>query len=113
MMYLAQIAAVLYVTWASIHYDWYDGHPNGYATAVVAFIAALLVTAIIIEVRLLPSRLARLRVRIFGLKDEPRDEITSLAPPFRQARDSFKNIRGPRIGEDPRQLIKIPPKLPL
>ena len=101
-MYLAQIGAVVYVTWASIHYDWYDGHPNGYATAIVAFFAALLVTAIIMEIKLLPARFARLHQRIFGLKDEPRDEIPRLPRSFRHPRNSIEDRSRLRIGKDSR-----------
>ena len=97
MMYLAQIAAVLYVTWASIYYQW---ETSGYAVSVVAFFAALLVTAIIIEIKLLPSRLARLR-RLVGLKDEPADEIPCLPRPARHSRDSLQDGRRLRIGKDP------------
>jgi hypothetical protein len=97
MMYLAQIGAVLYVTWASIHYEW---TPNGYAVAVVAFFAALLVTAIIIEIKLLPSRFARLHQRIFGLKDEPGDEIPRLPRAFRHGRNALHDRGRLRIGKD-------------
>lgn len=110
MMYLAQIAAFAAVTWAGIHYEW---TPNPYALGIVAFLTALLVTAIIIEIKLLPSRLTRLHRRIFPLKDEPRDEVLSFTPTFRHARNSLQDGRGPRIGEDPSQLIQIPPKPPL
>lgn len=99
MMYLAQIAAVLAVTWASIYYQW---ETSGYAVAVVAFFAALLVTAIIIEIKLLPSRLARLRGRIFGLKDEPRREIASLPRSSWHVGDSTQNRSRLRISKDPR-----------
>ena len=98
MMYLAQIAAALYVTWASIYYQW---ETSGYAVSVVAFFAALLVTAIIMEIKLLPARLARLHSRIFGLKDEPRDEVLSLPAPLRHPRNSLQDGRGLRIGKDP------------
>ena len=98
MMYLAQIAAALYVTWASIYYQW---ETSGYAVSVVAFFAALLVTAIIIEIKLLPSRFARLR-RLIGLEDEPGDEIAGFPAPFRHPRNSLQDRRGLRIGKDPR-----------
>ena len=98
MMYLAQIAAVLYVTWASIYYQW---GTSGYAVSVVAFFAALLVTAIIIEIKLLPLRFARLRTRLVGLKDEPADEIPCLPRPARHSRYSLQDGRRLRIGKDP------------
>ena len=99
MIYLAQIAAVLAVTWASITYNW---TPNGLVVAIVAFFAALLVTAIIIEIKLLPSRLSRLYRRVFPLKDEPGDEIAGFPAPFRHPRNSLQDRRGLRIGKDPR-----------
>ena len=103
MMYLAQIGAVLYVTWASIHYDWFDGQrPNGYAVALVAFFAALLVTAIIMEIKLLPSRLARLYDRIFGLKDEPGDKVLRLPRTLWHSGDTLEDRPRLRIGKDSR-----------
>ena len=99
MMYLAQIGAVLFVTWASIHYEW---ETSGYAVSVVAFFAALLVTAIIMEIKLLPSRLARLHDRIFGLKDEPGDEVLRLPRTSWHIGDSSQHRRRMRIGKDTR-----------
>jgi hypothetical protein len=98
MLYLAQIAAVLAVTWASITYEW---TPNPFVVAIVAFFAALLVTAIIIEIKLLPARLSRLYRRVFPLKDEPGDEVLSLPTTFRHPRNSLQDGRGLRIGKDP------------
>ena len=98
MMYLAQIAAVAAVTWAAITYEW---TPNPYVVGVIAFFAALLVTAIIMEIKLLPARFARLHGRIFGLKDEPGDEVLSFPPPLRHPRNSLQDGRGLRIGKDP------------
>lgn len=99
MMYLAQIAAFVGVTWLGITYEW---TPNPYALAIVAFLAALLVTAIIIEIKLLPARLSRLYRRVFPLKDEPGDEVLSLPTTFRHPRNSLQDGRGLRIGKDPR-----------
>lgn len=99
MMYLAQIAAFLAVTWASIYYEW---TPNPYATGIVAFFAALLVTAIIIEIKLLPSRLARLHRRCFGLKHEPRDEIARLPRTSWHRYNAVEDRRRLRIGKDSR-----------
>jgi hypothetical protein len=99
MMYIAQISAFFAVTWASIYYEW---TPNPYVTGVVAFLAALLVTAIIMEIKLLPSRFARLHSRVLGLKDEPRDEVLSLPATTRHPRNSLQDGRGVRIGKDPR-----------
>lgn len=104
MMYFVQICAVLYVFWASIYYDWGDGKPNGYAVSVVAFLAALLVTAIVIEIRLLPSRLARLRSsitrRLVGLKDELGREIASLPRSSWHGSDSLEDRSRLRIEKD-------------
>ena len=97
-MYLAQIAAFVGTTWLGIHYEW---TPNPYVLGIVSFFAALLVTAIIIEIKLLPSRLSRLYRRVFPLKDEPRDEVLSLTTTFRHPRNSLEDGRGLRIGKDP------------
>lgn len=99
MMYFVQICAVLAVTWASIHYEW---TPNGYAVAIVAFFAALLATAIVIEIKLLPSRFARLHNRIFGLKDEPRDEVLRLPRTLWHRGDTLEDRSRLRIGKDSR-----------
>lgn len=97
MMYVAQFGAVLFVTWASIHYEW---TPNPYATGVVALLAALLVTAIIMEIQLLPTRLARLYRRIFRLNDEPASEIPRLARSRRHGNYPLEDRRRLRIGKD-------------
>jgi len=110
MMYVVQIAVVVFITWASIHYEW-DAH--GPAIAFVAIMAAAIVTGIIYELKLLPSRLARLCDRIFGLKDEPGDEIASLGAAFRHPRNTFEDRGRSRIGEDPRQFVKVTSELPL
>lgn len=98
MLYLAQAAAFTYVIWASIYYEW-DAGP--YAPGIVAMFAALLVTAIIIEIKLLPSRFARVHKRIFGLKDEPTGEITRLPRSTRHGDNPLEYRPGFRIGKDP------------
>ena len=97
-MYLAQIAAFVGTTWLGIHYEW---TPNPYVLGIVSFFAALLVTAIIIEIKLLPARFSRLYRRVFPLKDESGDEVLSLPAPIRHARNSLQDGRGLRIGKDP------------
>lgn len=98
-MYLLQIAAFGYVTYLGIYYEW---TPNPYVLGVVAFFAALLVTAIVIEIRLLPARLSRLHRRIFPLKDEPRDEVLRPARSYRHSGDTLENRSRLRIGQDMR-----------
>ena len=109
-MYVVQIAAVLFVTWASIYYEW---NTTGPAVAVVALFAAAVATLAIVELKALPSRFTRLRSRIFGLKHEPGDEIASLGTAFRHPRNAVKDWGGLRIGENPRQLVEIASELPL
>jgi len=109
MMYLAQIATVVCVFWAERHYDWYDGGvANPYATGLVALFAALLVTEIIHQISLLPSRLARLwnwlfgpvSDRLMGLKDEPGDQITRLPRSSWHRGDTLESRSRLRIGKD-------------
>lgn len=99
MLYLLQVAAFSYVIWASIYYEWNAGP---YAPSLVAFFAALLVTAIVMEIKLLPARFSRLHQRVFGLKNEPADEITRLPRSFRHGRNALEDRSRIRIGEDPR-----------
>jgi hypothetical protein len=98
MFYVVQICTVLAVTWASIYYEW---GTTGYAVGVVAILAAAVVTLVIVEIRLLPSRFARLHDRIFGLHDEPADEVLRLPRTFRHPRDAFEDRCRLRIGKDP------------
>jgi hypothetical protein len=97
MMYLIQIVAFSFVTWAGIHYEW---TPNPYALGIVSVLGALLVTAIIVEIKLLPSRFARLHQRIFGLKDEPGREIASLPRSSWHGSNSLEDRSRLRIEKD-------------
>ena len=110
MFYVAQIATVIFVIWASIYYRWDAGGP---AVTFIAIMAAMIVTAILDEIQLLPSRFALMRKRLFGLKDEPGDEIPGLLTAFRHPRYTFKDRSGLRVGKDPRQLVEVAPELPL
>ena len=98
MMYLVQFCTFLGVTFLGIYYEW---TPNPYALGIVAFFAALLVTAVIIEIRLLPSRLSRLHSRLFGLKDEPGDEVLRLPRTSWHVDNSSEGRSRMRIGKDP------------
>lgn len=99
MMRLIQFSVMLATIWAHIYYGLTD---NGYLIGIVALFAAFAVTALIVEIRLLPSRLARIRDRLFGLKDQPGDEITSLPRPLGHRRDTLQDFTRPRIGQDRR-----------
>lgn len=99
MMYVVQAATGLGVLWACYHYQLFsDGHGLG----IVTVLAMLLVTAIFIEARLLPARIARMKARIFGLKNEAADEIPSLPPTRGHARNSLEDWTRLRISQDPR-----------
>lgn len=98
MIYVLQAAAFGYVIWASIFYEWNAGP---YAPGIVAVFAALLVTAIIMEIQLLPARFSRLYRRIFGLKDEPTSEVPRLPRSFRHGDDPLQYRPRLRIGKDP------------
>lgn len=97
MMYVVQICSFVGVTWLGIYYEW---TPNPYVLAIVAFFAALLATAIIIEIKLLPARLSRLYRRIFPLENEPRREIASLPRSSWHSADTLEHRGRLRIGKD-------------
>lgn len=99
MMYLLQAAAFIGTTFLGIYYEW---TPNPYVLGIVSVFSALLVTAVVVEIQLLPSRFARLHSRIFSLKDEPRDEIARLPRSFRHSNNSLEDRSRIRIGKDPR-----------
>ena len=98
MMYFIQICVFLAVTWSNIYYEWTT---NGYVVGVLAILAAAIVTGVIDEIQLLPSRFARLHTRIFGLKHEPRDDIACLPRSSWHIGDSTEQRSRLRIGKDP------------
>lgn len=99
MLYVLQIAAFGAVSYFGLRDHWTD---NGYALTVVAFLAALLVTAIVIEIRELPARLSRVRGRLFGLRDQPSCQELSLTRSTRHVRNPLEEFSRSRIGEDRR-----------
>ena len=101
MMYFIQIFVFCAVLWSSRYHGWYDGY-NGLAVNVVALLAAAVVTGAIDEIQQLPSRFSRLHDRIFGLKNEPRDDIACLPRSSWHVGDSTQQRSRLRIGEDPR-----------
>ena len=94
---LFQLSIVIAVVFSNIRYEW---TPNQTAAGVAAIMAAAVATAIVGELILLPSRFSRLYKRIFGLKDEPADEILRLPRSFRHRDNALENRRRLRIGED-------------
>ena len=114
MLYVVQIFVFLAVIWSSHYHGWDEaaGH-NGYAISVVALLAVAVVTGVIDEIQQLPSRFVRMKNRLFGLKDEPGDEIPSLLTPLRHPRNAIKDGRGLRIGKDPGEFVEVTPELPL
>ena len=97
MMYVIQAVTFLAAIWASIYYEW---SPNGYANGLVALLITLFVTAVVIEISLLPSRLARLYQRIFGLKDEPTSQVPRLARRLGHRHNTLEDRSRLRIGKD-------------
>jgi hypothetical protein len=110
MMYAVQIAVVVYVLWASVHYQWDAGSP---AVTVIAILAAAVVTGVIDEIQQLPSRFIRMKKRLMGLKDESADEISGFLAPLRHPRNAIKDGRGLRIGKDPGEFVEVASEFPL
>ena len=97
MMYIVQIAVVVYVLWASIYYQWDAGAP---AVTVVAILAAAVVTGVIDEIQQLPSRFIRMKERLFSLQDEPSRDIASLPRSSWHGSDTLEKRDRLRIEKD-------------
>ena len=99
MLYVIQAVTFFGVMIAGIRYEW---TPNGAVLGAICLFSALAVTAAYIEIGLLPTRLARVRDRLFGLRNKPANEELSLPGPTWHLRDTRQDFSRPRIGEDRR-----------